>query len=226
MLYVSGIESEKNDDSRVIIIGENINNQIIFERVLNKVNFVYPLSDSSKDLALHFNVIDKAFFKLTILIDGQIVKSEAITRTQIFYLKASVISLQCGSNIVCPININVEFTKPIIKNDPKVKITLRKLIKNTPIYLLKGQAKRNFECGNKLYFLYTDVGKNEEGEIIINFLREFGNIWAKIIRKDESYPEEDANWRGIYRMPSKDWGNSLPFNEYNKAMKLNPEDTK
>ena len=224
MLYVSGIESEKNDDSRGIIIGENINNQIIFEKGLNKVNFVYPLSDSSKDLALHFNVIDKAFYKLTIIVDGQTVKTETVTRTQIFYLRSSVISLQCGSNIVCPISINVEYTKPIIKTDPMVEITLRE-IKNTPTYLQKGQAKRDFVCGDRFYYLYTDVGKNEEGEITINFLREFGNIWAKVVRKDETYPEEEANWRGMYRMPSKDWGDSLPFNEYTKTMKLNPEDT-
>ena len=126
---------KKNDDSRVIIIDENINNQIIFERGLNKVNFLYPLSVSSKDLELHFNIIDKAFFKLTILIDGQMLKTETVTRTQIFYLRASVISLQCGSNIVCPININVEFTKPIIKNDPMVKITLRE-IKSTPFSII------------------------------------------------------------------------------------------
>ena len=224
MLYVSGIESEKNDDTRGILIGENINNQIIFERGLNKVLFVYPLSDSSKDLALHFNVIDKAFYKLTIIVDGQSIKTETVTRTQIFYLRGSVISLHCESNQVCPINIKVEYTKPITKTDPMVEITLRE-IKNTPTYLQKGQAKRDFVCGDRYYYLYTDVGKNEEGEIIINFLREFGNIWAKVVRKDQGYIDEEANWRGTYRMPSKEWEDSLPFNEYTKTMKLNIEDT-
>ena len=224
MLYVSGIESEKNDDSRGIIIGENINNQIIFEKGLNKVNFVYPLADPNKDLALHFNVIDKAFYKLIIMVEDQTIKTETVTRSQIFYIRGSVISLHCENNAVCPINIRVEYTKPFTKTDPMVEITLRE-IKNTPSYLQKGQAKRDFVCGDKYYYLYTDVGKNEEGEITINFLREFGNIWAKVVRKDQNYPDEEANWRGIYRMPSKEWEDSLPFDSYTKTMKLIPEDT-
>ena len=225
MIYVSGIEAEKNDDSRAIIIGENINNQIIFEKGLNLVNFLYPLSDSSKDLALHFNVIDKAFYKLTVAAGGVNIRTETVTRTQIFFLRGSVISMHCGSNIVCPISIKVEYTQPITKTDPMIEITLRE-VKNTPTYLQKGQAKRDFVCGDKLYYLYTDLGKSEEGEITINFLREFGSIWAKIARKDQIYPDEDHNWRGMYRMPSKDWEDSLPFNSYTKTMKIDPEDTR
>ena len=120
--------------------------------------------------------------------------------------------------------LQVEYDKEIIKTNPMIEVTLRE-IKNTPTYLQKGQAKRDFVCGDRFYYLYTDIGKNEVGDITINFLREFGNIWAKIVRKDQTSADEEANWRGIYRMPSKEWGDSLPFNSYTKKMQISPEDT-
>ena len=224
MIYVAGFESETNDETRGIIIGENVNQQIIFEKGLKKVNFVYPHSDPNKDLAVKFNVIDKAFYKLTVLAENKSVRTEIVTRTQIFFIRASTISIMCKDNNICPITLQVEYTKEITKTNPMIEITLREIL-NTPTYLQKGQAKRDFVCGDKLYYLYTDLGKNEEGEITVNFLREFGSLWAKVVRKDQNYADEEANWRGIYRMPSKDWEDSLPFNSYTKTMKINPEDT-
>ena len=87
-------------------------------------------------------------------------------------------------------SFQVEYEKEITKTDPMIEITLRE-IKNTPTYLQKGQAKRDFVCGDRYYYLYTDIGKNEVGEITINFLREFGNIWARVVRKDQNYADED-----------------------------------
>jgi hypothetical protein len=79
----------------------------------------------------------------------------------------------CKDNSVCPITLQVEYTKEITKTNPMIEITLKEVL-NTPTYLQKGQAKRDFVCGDRYYYLYTDLGKNEEGEITINFLREFG----------------------------------------------------
>ena len=223
MLYVIGFESE-TDNSRDIVIGENINQQIIFDKDLKKLRFIYPHSDISKDLAVYVNIIDKAYYKINIIAGTINIKSVTVTRSQIFYLRASVISLHCQENRVCPIMLQVEYDKEIIKTSPMIEVTLRE-IKNTPTYLQKGQAKRDFVCGDRFYYLYTDIGKNEQGDITVNFLREFGNIWAKVVRKDQTSADEEANWRGIYRMPSKEWGDSLPFNAYTKKMQINPEDT-
>ena len=98
-------------------------------------------------------------------------------------------------------------------------------IKNTPTYLKKNQFKLDFVIGYRIYYLYTDIGKNELGEITINFLREFGYIWAKVVRKDQTSVDKEANWRGIYRLPSPDWEDSIQYNKYTKKLTVNPEDT-
>ena len=65
MLYVAGYEDEIKTN-REIMVGENINQQIIFENNLKKIRFLYPHTDNKKDLVVHFNIIDKAFYKYEI----------------------------------------------------------------------------------------------------------------------------------------------------------------
>ena len=221
MLYVAGYE---DDSDRSIIVGENINQQIIFENNLKKIRFLYPHADANKDLAIHVNVIDKAFYKITFFANNNNIRELTVTRSQIIYLKGSVILNKCEEDTLCPIVVQVEYDKEIIKTNPMIEITVRE-IKNTPTYLQKGQAKLDFVCGDKFYYLYTDVGKNEVGEITINFLREFGNLWGRIVRKDQSFVDEEANWRGKYRMPSEDWEDSLPLDKYTKKLLISSEDT-
>ena len=223
MIYVAGYEDYESYPSD-IIVGENINQQFIFKNNFKKIRFLYPHADANKDLAIHFNVIDKAFYRVTVFANKASIKQGIITRTQTLFYRGTVISNNCGENTLCPIVVQVEYYKEITKTDPMIEVTIRE-IKNTPTYLQKGQAKVDFVCGDKLYYLYTDIGKNEIGEITINFFREFGYIWGRIVRKDQTSIDEEANWRGIYRMPSKEWEDSLPFNGYTKKLFVNPEDT-
>ena len=223
MMYVAGYETETNYD-REIVVGDNINQQIIFKPNFKKVRFLYPLADKKKDIVVNINVIDKAFYNITVFSAYTDVKQAIITRSQKLFFKGSVVGRKCEDNNICPVIVQVELRSEIIKTDPMIEITIRE-IENTPSYLQKGQAKLDFVCGDKFYYFYTDIGKNELGEITVNFLREFGNLWAKIVRKDQNLPDDDPNWRGIYRMPSEYWGDSLPFNAYTKKLFVSSDDT-
>ena len=227
MLYVGGIESD-DDYQKEMVIGENINQQIIFDSEIGfkKVRFLYPQADYDKDLAIYANVIDPAYYELKIFLNNEkdAIYSYKLTRTQIYYLSKKVIQNVCAENQICSVIIQVELLDEFIKTDPMVEITVRHT-KNIPSYIQKGRAKRDFTCGDNLYYLYTDVGKNEEGEVLVDFLRDFGDIWGKIVRKDQTSIDEEANWRGIYRMPSRDWEDSLEYNKYIKKLIIRTEDT-
>jgi hypothetical protein len=223
MLYVSGYEAEK-DNSREIIIGDNIGQKIIFERNFKKIRFLYPHANPQKDLALSIKVIDKAYYDLNVLIKDINIKTATITKNEIFYLRNSILSFHCDENTLCPITIQVELSKELIKTDPMIEVTIREL-KNVPSYLQKNKFKTDFLSGDRFYYLYTDIGKNDVGEIIVNCLIETGIIMAKIVRKDQSLSDEEANWRDIYRMPSRDWEDSMPYNYYTQKLMINVEDT-
>ena len=225
MLYVGGIESDE-DYQKEIIIGENINQQIIFENGFNKVRFLYPQADADKDISIYVNVIDQAIYQMTIFLNNEKepIQTNKITRTQIFYISRSSLQDICSNNQLCSVIVQIEYIGELIKTNPMIEVTVR-YIKNIPSYIQKGRAKRDFTCGDNFYYLYTDIGKNEEGEVLVDFLRDFGDVWGKIVRKDQTSIDEEANWRGIYRMPSKDWEDSLEYNQYIKKIIVRTEDT-
>ena len=61
-----------------------------------------------------------------------------------------------------------------------IEVTIREL-KNVPSYLQKNKFKTDFLSGDRFYYLYTDIGKNDVGEITVNCLIETGII--RMIRK-------------------------------------------
>ena len=224
MLYVAGYEAETSIN-REIIVGENINQQIIFTDNFKKIRFLYPHADAKKDLTVHFNVIDKEYYNYEIYANNVKMTSGTLTRTNTLFFKGAAILTNCRENVLCPIIVQVEYADSIIKKtNPMIEVTIREVL-NTPTYLQKGQAKLDYTCGDRFYYLYTDIGKNEIGEITLNFLREFGSIWARVVRKDQTSVDEEANWRGVYRMPSADWEDSLPYDGYTKKLTILPEQT-
>ena len=228
MLYVSGIES-KDEYEREIIIGENLNQQIIFEEGFERVRFLYPQADSEKDLALYINVIDQAYYSVKVFLntDEEEIRSFIVTRTQIFHIPRNDLIDICKKNELCSVIVQVELTTgkhQFTKTNPMIEITVRQIL-NTPSYIQKGIVKRDFVCGDTFYYLYADIGKNEAGEITLDFLRDFGNVWGKIVKKDQTFVDEEANWRGIYRMPSADWEDSLQYNKYINKLLIKAEDT-
>ena len=223
MLYVAGYEDESNPE-RELVVKDNINQQIIFNEKFKKMRFLYPLADKSKALVVHLNVIDKAFYNIKIYVKNNAIIETNLTRTHDIYVRDSLFTSRCETNTLCPIIVQIKFISQIAKTNPMAEITIREIL-NVPSYLQKGQAKLDFVAGDNIYYLYTDIGKNDIGEITINFLREFGYLWARVVRKDQEFIDSDANWKGIYKMPSKESGDSLPFNEYTKTLTVTSENT-
>ncbi len=229
MLYVAGFESRDTSYETEIVVSENVNQQIIFDDDFKTIRFLYPQGDSSKDLAIYFNVIDQAYYKINIYANSETkpFKEYTITRSQIYYIAGTEITNHCPTDTLCSIIVEaslIDLFPKMVKTEPMIEITIRQ-IKNTPSYLQKSMAKRDFTCGDRLYYLYTDIGKNEIGEVSVNFYRDFGNVWGKVVRKDQTNADLEPNWRGIYRMPSADWEDSLPFNGYTKKFEVGIEQT-
>ena len=228
MLYVAGYEVNNNvetENIREIVVAENINQQIIFEENFNKIRFTYPIANIDKDLTYHVNVIDRARYKITGYLNGKIMlENITISVTQTYYLFGNEYTSHCNRGELCSFSLDVEMEEKIVQTNPMIEITFREIL-NVPTYIQKGNAKLDFVCGDRFYYLYTDIGKNDEAEITLNFLREFGSLWAKIAKKDLKNAETEANWRKYYRMPGPDWGDSFPFDNYTKKLTISSEDT-
>ena len=226
MIYVAGMEygTEVDDVTSEILISENINQQVIFENGMQVARFLYIQPDSTKDLVLKLNVIDTSIYHVGVYVEWYLISFVEVSRSKIIHLKSSEYQKYCYENTQCAFVIQIYLEKDLIGTNPMIEVTIRPIL-NIPTYLQKGQAKQDFVCGERAYYLYTDVGKNEEGEILVDFMRGAGEVFAKVVRKDQTNADEEANWRDIYRMPSSEWGDSLPYNNYLKKLILNTEDT-
>ena len=227
MIYISGIEIDNdNKYEREIVIPQNINQQIIFDddsdKDFRRVRFTYPIVDIEKDFAIRFNVIDKAHYAIHGYLNGNKLLSMEnyhIAVTSMVYMTKLDLAEFCKKDQPCSFILDIEMIEKIVQTDPMLEVTFREVL-NIPTYLQKGNAKLDYVCGDNYYYLYTDIGKNDVGEITMNFLREFGNLWVRIVKKDLKTPEKEASWRKMYRLPGLDWRDNLEFNEYKKKLKI------
>ena len=228
MLYIAGYEVDSRTNEREIVVGSNINQQIIFEDNFNKIKFTYPIVNTRKEFIIRFNVIDRAYYRLTATLNGKNmtgIENRVVAVSTDFFVGNEDLRNHCGDSKLCIFNLVIEMTEKIVQTNPMIEVTFREVL-NVPTYLQKGNTKLDFVCGDKFYYLYTDIGRNDVGEITLNFLREFGAIWAKVVHKDQKTPEKEADWRGMYRMPGPKWEDGLKFDDYTKKVKIDAELTK
>ena len=232
MIYVSGVEEDnENQYLREIVVPQNIGQQIIFDNTeennFHRVRFTYPVADVKKDFIIFLNVIDKAHYVMNGYLNGHVmedIQDYDVAVGSMYYMTPFDLQVYCKEDQLCAFTLDVEMRNKIVQTNPMIEVTFREIL-NIPTYFQKGSAKMDYVCGDLKYYLYTDIGRNDVGEITLNFMREFGSLWTRIVRKDLKSPEKDANWRKYYRLPSPEWDDSLPFDSYTRKVIINTKDT-
>jgi hypothetical protein len=238
MLYVIGYQTMDLFYSTRIWIGNNINQQIIFNDFFTYIKFLYPVPDLNTDLVVYANIIDKAFYYINIAIDSEDNKvyRDTITKSTPYYLDTAIFSKNCTKNTFCNIIIEIQLVRPIEslpKTNHMVEITVREATKEgdytllrVPTYIQKGIAKKDFTTGDGYYYVYTDLGKNDQGDITVNFFRDYGEVYGRIVKKDSKDDGEEIEWMERYRLPGSEWKiDGVNYNKYLKKYHISIEDT-
>ena len=89
MMYVAGTKLEDP-----IIIGNNVNRQIIFTDNFKVFKFLYPVANTEIDLVVYANIIDKAYYKISIAVDSE----THITKSTPFYINNDQFVKHCKLN--------------------------------------------------------------------------------------------------------------------------------
>ena len=95
-----------------------------------------------------------------------------------------------------------------------------------PVYVRKNLLREDLVTGGQLQYYFTDIRKDESGEIIVNFNRGSGKMFAKLFNKDQSSSSDPTAWMGKYTLPKGDESDLLHFNEFTKTAYYTKEDTK
>ena len=233
MMYVAGTKIEDP-----IIIGNNVNQQIIFTDNFKVFKFLYPVPNTKIDLVVYANIIDKAYYKISIAVDSEThtFHESRITKSTPFYIDNDQFAMNCKPNTFCNIVIIVELMATIPdlpKTNPMVEITVREPTQKgdfhdlrVPTYIQKGIAKKDFTTGDGYYYLYTDIGVSDEGDVTVNFYRDYGEVYGRIVKKDTPDTSEEIEWMEMYRLPGDEWDvDSKNYNKYIKKFHIDIDDT-
>ena len=225
MIYISGVELENTSTGgqRTISLSENVPHSFIFTQKYHTISYSYHLGDRTNPVVIDFNLIDKSDFNVEILFDYFTFQNTTIFRNTQIFIYSEDLHNHCPEDEVCTINVVIKL-KNKEASRKRVETTFTQVF-GAPTYLQKNRVKQDIIVGDLYKFYYLDIGAEEMGDITINYKRNSGNIFAKIVKKTQVQGIADADWRGIYKFP-KDINESLPYEAYLKKIVIDREKTK
>ena len=226
MLYASGLELTKGTidewNGRSISLSEGVPHRYTFSPEYPLIFYAYHISSKDKTAVINFNLIDKAYFNITLKVGRQFLKNETIYRNSQLYIKKEELEGKCEDQEVCTIIIIVHLFNS--NRERKVELTVYQIDDN-PFYLEKNAIKQDIIHGNYSKHYYFDIGKGDYGDITLDFKRGSGNIYAAVVKRYLEKPMDNPDWRGLYHFPTRYDKNTLPFKYYSKKIIIEKEDT-
>jgi hypothetical protein len=224
MVYASSSVINKEElDERQIVISDNEPKQIAFKGSVKEIEYLYPHANKNNDIIIKFNFLDIAQY--IVEISYGVPKKEIFTQSgnDLIYIHHHQWENTTFEDVL-PIIIKINISKTFVEVEPKLEISVKTVQDNTPSYIKKNEAQIDFLLGNNTQYYYTDLGKGEEGNAIVNYHRGSGRLFGKIVKKNMDKPEEGANWREMYKFPET-VEESLEFNGYVKKIMIRKEET-
>ena len=216
-VYASAIELRDYHElySRDILIPDNTPQQIRFGPDVKHVSFGYIHVDFEYDLLIKFNLKHIAQYTIKFYYENYEREEEVtIVANNMLLLKSKEwTSTACkDKSRVCYITLDITLYKTREDNDkPLLEFSIHSMDTHSVDYIPKDKLKIDYVKNNQPQYYYTEIGANERGFIIANFLRGSGQIFARIVKNKIDNPESQNDWRGQYRIPNKDDKKIEPF---------------
>ena len=226
MLYTSGIEIIKDAYSNAqkgILIGEGIPQKLIFQDGLPTIEYIYPIPDKNKNIAIHLKVINTAEYEYVISFNKKDnYERKSFSKSLILYEDNAVLNGNCGESDLCNIIISINVLQNLHDFIPIIELSIRQ-IDNVPYYIPKGVIRQDFVAADSWLNVFTTLGKDDEGYITLDFARGSGEIYAKIVQFNGN-ADPNPDWRQ-YKFPREQIG-TLKYEFYNKKIIFTNKETK
>ena len=192
-VFFSGIElgTEHDRHTRDILIPDNTPQQIMFGNKVTHVSYGYTHVNHQNDLIIKFNPFHKATYKIKLFFNGIESKHniEKIAAKDVVYLTPEYWSESCNDTLsICYIQLDITLEES--RGNPKeecfLEISIKSIDSQTVTYIPKNVMKIDYVQNNNSQFYYTELGPNENGFIITNFLRGSGVVYSRIVSKNET----------------------------------------
>ena len=227
MIYVSGLEMYNTNSGvrKEILLSEGVPHLVHFDPDLKIMRYIYPHAEPRKNITVSLNMIIPGKFKINYFFREQEYNIESdVSQSTILYIPNYVIQTGCQEeDELCSVTVQLENTEQFDGVEPIVELTIKQ-VKNTPYYVPRGIIRKDYISGEAYLFLYTDVGK-DEGYITVNFDRESGFVYGKIVEIYQEKPDDNADWRNYRFIRDKTDPDSLYYDFYNKKLLFNSSET-
>ena len=224
-IYTSAVElSQEHDDyTRDILISDNTPQQFMFNYKdgVRHVSYGYVHVDFQNDLLIKFNLKHTAKYKVQFYFENheRKKKEEIIVSNNMLYLNSKEWSDICQDpDRACYIQLDITLDEVKDNDITVLELSMKSISTQTVDYIPKNNLKIDYVQNSISQIFYTEVGKDESGFIIVNFLRGSGKILGRLVPINLEKPEEGANWRGKYRLPNEDEKNKME--PYTKKLKF------
>ena len=231
MIYISSTENnfEKtyHENDNYLMIGENIKQSVVLSEKTKGIKFLYPFAQTkSGDLLLNFEISNQGNLHVNVDVEGNnlVVKDLIITETQTYLISSESYSKCENKEELCKIYIELYGEESELKKSNMKFAFAIKSEEDIPSYIKKGLMKTDVISGKSNIYYYTDVSKGEEGEILVNFERGTGDIYARIIGKDND-TDSNPDWMGRIHLPKKGDDDLLIVDEYSNKIYYFKSDT-
>ena len=185
--------NEMPENIEHLLIIENTPQIFKFDKDNNYIRYKYINIDNNKDIIINIRLIDNVVYVINIY-DNLNVDRYYLSSTKMIYIEKQ--KLKDTNDIIIEIILNYNSNEG---NSKLIEISVLQ-IENKFFYLEKGKIKDYFISQNNNLFLYMDIGKEDEGYLKVDFLRAKGEIYGKIIQKNQNQIidiNNEVNWEPI-----------------------------
>ena len=195
------ITAQEASSKTEAIISEGISTGFALTPKTNDVGFIYPHSANKSDILIKYNLENSYLVRMIVKINTVPQKELLFSRSSSHVIPYNTIKNACPEDDqVC--GINIHFITHESSTDSTIPLTF--IIKSkdyTPSTLVKNKLQVDLVAENTIQYYIVDISPEDKGEVVLNFKKGSGIMFAKMVGKDAD-PEENPNWNSRVRLPT------------------------
>ena len=197
LFHITAQEISSQSES---IVSEGTSISFALTNETESISFIYPHSAGESEILIKYNLENSYLVHMEIKIDGTIQTGVLFSRSSSHIISANDIRNYCKDvEHVCGIYIGFKQHE----SSKNMTIPINFIIKskdNTPATLSKNKLQVDLVADNNIQYYLVDLNPVDKGEVVLNFKKGSGIMFAKIVGKDAD-PEENADWNYRVRLP-------------------------
>ena len=200
LFYITAQEISSDSNS---IISEGASINFALTPNIKEINFVYPHSAGISDILIKYNLENTYLVGMKPIIEGHQQTELTFSRSSSLVIKSSDIRMYCpNEDQVCSINIQFYAHEESAKSTIPINFIIKSK-DNTPATLIKNKIQVDLVAENNIQYYLVDISPEDKGEVVINFKKGSGRMFAKMVGKDAD-PDENPDWKFRVRLPRPD----------------------